>query len=96
MRKVLTAPHHGFRRIWTTYNRSLLDLIFKDVIQEQRETWWVRAEGGHHISPTTKLDCRRIVEALQETPNPKFCSLKLEVDQVCGDPFSRFSLNLTL
>ena len=82
MRKIFTAPHHGFRRIWTTYNRPMLDMIFTEIIQEQRETWWVRAEGGYHIPPMFKLDCRRIVEALHETPNPKFCSLKFEVDKV--------------
>ena len=82
LRKVLTGPHHGFRKIWTTYNKPLLDMMFTDVVQDQRETWWTRAEGGLLIPPTIKLDCRGIVETLQKTANPKFCSLKLEVDQV--------------
>ena len=59
-----------------------MDIIFRAIIQEQRNTWWVRAEGGHHIPPVAPLDCKGILDALQETPKPKFCSLKFDVDIV--------------
>lgn len=75
-----------------TYNRKLLDIIFRDVIQDQRETWRVRAEGGQHIPPTAYLDCRQILKALWETSDPKFCALNREVDKVCQEALISFHL----
>ena len=83
LRKVRTAPHHGLRRISEIYDRRLMDMIFRDIIQDQRDTWWVRAEGGLHIPPIAPLDCKRLLDALQKTPKSKFCSLKFDVDIVC-------------